>query len=150
MWRPRQNLAEAFKAICPVQSLEDIVVPLAQIPDLMVELERLSRQYDVLIPCYGHAGDGNLHATPIKRPETPIEEWHAKLPALLADLYRAVSRLGGTLSGEHGIGSKRSAYLPLVMDPTLIALQRRIKQAFDPLNILNPGKVFPSEQSPAA
>jgi len=146
MWRPRQNLAEAFKAICPVQSLEDIVVPLAQIPDLMVELERLSQQYDVLIPCYGHAGDGNLHATPIKRPETPMEEWRAKLPALLADLYRAVNRLGGTLSGEHGIGSKRSAYLPLVMDPILIALQRRIKQAFDPLSILNPGKIFPSER----
>ncbi len=150
MWRPRQNLAEAFKAICPVQSLEDIVVPLAHIPDLMLELERLSRQYDVLIPCYGHAGDGNLHATPIKRPEASIEEWHARLPALLADLYRAVSRLGGTLSGEHGIGSKRSAYLPLVMDPVLIALQRRIKQAFDPLNILNPGKIFPSELTPGA
>jgi glycolate oxidase len=145
MWRPRQNLAEAFKAICPVQSLEDIVVPLAQIPDLMLELDRLAQEYDVLIPCYGHAGDGNLHATPIKRPDTPLEKWQAGLPALLSDLYRAVSRLGGTLSGEHGIGSKRSAYLPLVMDPVLISLQRRIKQTFDPLNILNPGKIFPSE-----
>jgi len=143
MWRPRQNLAEAFKAICPIQSLEDIVVPLAHIPDLLLELDRLSCQYGVLIPCYGHAGDGNLHATAIKRPETPLEEWRVKLPALLADLYRTVSRLGGTLSGEHGVGSKRSAYLPLVMDPVLIALQRRIKQAFDPLNILNPGKIFP-------
>lgn len=150
MWRPRQNLAEAFKAICPIQSLEDIVVPLAQIPDLMLELGHLSRQYDVLIPCYGHAGDGNLHATPIKRPETPIEEWRAKLPALLADLYRVVSRLGGTLSGEHGIGSKRSAYLPLVMDPALIALQRRIKEVFDPLNILNPGKIFPPKLTTGA
>jgi glycolate oxidase len=150
MWRPRQNLAEAFKAICPVQSLEDIVVPLGQIPCLMLELERLSQQYDVLVPCYGHAGDGNLHATPMKRPETPVEEWQAKLPVLLADLYRAVSRLGGTLSGEHGIGSKRSAYLPLVMEPALIALQRRIKQAFDPLDILNPGKIFPSDQAPGA
>ena len=116
MWRP-SKLAEAFKALA-IQSLEDIVVPLAQIPDLMLELEHLSTQYDVLIPCYGHAGDGNLHATPIKRPETPIDAWHAKLPSLLADLYRVVSRLGGTLSGEHGIGSKRSAYLPLVMDLT--------------------------------
>ena len=81
MWRPRQNMAEAFKVICPVQSLEDIVVPLAQIPRLMPELERLSRRYDVLIPCYGHAGDGNLHATLVKRPEMPMEEWQAKLPA---------------------------------------------------------------------
>ena len=143
MWRPRQMLAEAFKAISPVQSLEDIVVPLAQIPDLMPELERLSDKYGVLIPCYGHAGDGNLHATPVKRPEMGLEEWQAKLPALLAELYRAVARLGGTISGEHGVGSKRAAYLPMVMDTTLIELQRRIKLAFDPLNILNPGKIFP-------
>jgi glycolate oxidase len=146
MWRPRQEMAEAFKAICPVQSLEDIVVPLAQIPELMPELERLSGQYDVLIPCYGHAGDGNLHATVVKRPETPMEEWQSRLPTILEDLYRVVARLGGTISGEHGIGSKRAHYLPLVLDPTLIALQRRIKRAFDPLNILNPGKIFPPRQ----
>ena len=143
MWRPRQSMAEAFKAICPVQSIEDIVVPLAQIPDLMPELDRLSQQYDVLIPCYGHAGDGNLHATVVKRPETPMEKWEAELAQILEDLYRAVVRLGGTISGEHGIGSKRARYLPLVMDPTLIALQRRIKRVFDPLNVLNPGKIFP-------
>jgi glycolate oxidase len=145
MWRPRQSVSEAFKTVCPVQSIEDIVVPLAQIPDLMPELECLSQQYDVLIPCYGHAGDGNLHATIVKRPETPMEEWEEKLSAILKDLYEAVARLGGTISGEHGIGSKRARYLPLVMDPTLIALQRRIKRAFDPLNILNPGKIFPQE-----
>jgi glycolate oxidase len=143
MWRPRQMLAEAFKAISPVQSLEDIVVPLAQIPDLMPELERLSDVYGVLIPCYGHAGDGNLHATPVKRPGMELEEWQEKLPALLEELYHAVARLGGTISGEHGVGSKRAGYLPLVMDETLIELQWRIKLAFDPLNILNPGKIFP-------
>jgi len=143
MWRPRQNLAEAFKAISPVQSLEDVVVPLAQIPDLMPELERLSAEYGVLIPCYGHAGDGNLHATPVKPPEMAMEEWHARLPSLLEELYRAVAQLGGTISGEHGVGSKRAAYLSLVMEPAVIDLQRRIKQAFDPLNILNPGKIFP-------
>ena len=144
MWHPRQIMAEAFKAICPVQSLEDIVVPLAQIPHLMPELERLSRQYNVLIPCYGHAADGNLHATVVKQPETLLEEWQVKLPQVLEDMYRVVAQLGGTISGEHGIGSKRARYLPLVMDPALIALQQRIKQAFDPLNILNPGKIFPS------
>ena len=143
MWRPRQVMAEAFKTICPVQSLEDIVVPLTHIPDLMPELQRLSQRYDVLIPCYGHAADGNLHATVVKRPEAPMEEWQAKLPEILTELYKLVARLGGTISGEHGIGSKRARYLPLVMDPTLIALQRRIKQAFDPLNILNPGKILP-------
>jgi glycolate oxidase len=110
----------------------------------MPELERLSQRYGVLMPCYGHAGDGNLHATVVKRPEMSMEEWHTALPNILEDLYRIVAGLGGTISGEHGIGSKRAHYLPIVMDPTLIALQKRIKQAFDPLNILNPGKIFPT------
>lgn len=143
MWLPRQRLAEAFKAVSPVQSLEDIVVPPAAIPALMEELARLSEKYGVLIPCYGHAGDGNLHATPIKPPEMPMEEWTERLPRLLTELYQAAVRLGGTLSGEHGVGSKRAAYLPLVMEPAVIALQRRLKEVFDPLWILNPGKIFP-------
>jgi glycolate oxidase len=143
MWRPRVNLAEAFKTLCPVQSLEDIVVPTARIPDLISELERLATKYDVLIPCYGHAGDGNLHATPVKKPETLMQDWKEKLPLILAELYEVVFCLGGTISGEHGIGSKRASYLPIVMSPELIALQMRIKQVFDPLNILNPGKIFP-------
>jgi glycolate oxidase len=147
MWRPRQEMAEALKAICPVQSLEDIVVPMARIPDLMPELDRLSEAYDVLIPCYGHAGDGNLHVTVVKQPETPMDVWGEKLPALLEELYITVRELGGTISGEHGIGSKRAHYLPLVMDQKLIELQRRIKQAFDPLNILNPGKILPPEDT---
>jgi len=145
MWRPRQILAEAFKVISPAQSLEDIVVPLAQIPDLMPELERLSHKYDVSIPCYGHAGDGNLHATPVKKPEMSLQTWEETLAALLEELYQVVSDLGGTISGEHGIGSKRAHYLALALDPTVIALQRRIKQTFDPLNILNPGKIFASD-----
>jgi len=143
MWRPRVNLAEAFKAVCPVQSIEDIVVPTARIPEFVTELSRLAEKYDVLIPCYGHAGDGNLHATPAKKPSMPLEDWRERLPQLLSELYGTVSRLGGTISGEHGIGSKRAGYLPIVMGPELIALSKRIKQVFDPLNILNPGKIFP-------
>ena len=142
MWRPRQMAAEAFKAVSPVQSIEDIVVPLAQIPELMAVLERLSSKYGVLIPCYGHAGDGNLHVTPVKPPEMPTAEWRDKIPALQTELYRAIALQGGTISGEHGVGSKRTEYLPLVLDPAVIELQRGIKRCFDPLNILNPGKIF--------
>lgn len=141
MWRPRQMMAEALKAVYPVQSIEDVVVPMAQIPAFVLALERLSAEYDVLIPCYGHAADGNLHATPVKTPEMSVDVWHSHLPLLLQDMYKTVASLGGTISGEHGIGSKRAAYLPLVMDPAVIELQRRIKHAFDPLNILNPGKI---------
>jgi glycolate oxidase len=143
MWAPRVNLAEAFKKVCPVQSLEDIVVPTARIPELIRELDRLAGKYDILIPCYGHAGDGNLHATPVKKPDTAMEAWKEKLPLILTELYEVVFRLGGTISGEHGIGSKRASYMPIVMSPELIALQKRIKRLFDPLDILNPGKIFP-------
>lgn len=143
VWSVRRNIAEAFKVYSPVQSLEDIVVPFAQIPDLMPELDRISEKYDVIIPCYGHAGDGNLHATIVKHPHTPIDVWEQREPAVLRDLYRAVAKLGGTLSGEHGIGTKRRDFLPMMLDETVIALQRRIKAAFDPLDVLNPGKIFP-------
>ncbi len=149
MWQPRQVCAEAFKAVSPVQSLEDVVVPLAQIPEFVPELDRLSKSYGVLMPCYGHAGDGNLHATVVKRPEMSDDDWHAALPKILDDMYRVVARLGGTISGEHGIGHKRASYMPIVQDPTLIALQRRLKACFDPLNILNPGKMFPPAEAAA-
>jgi glycolate oxidase len=142
MWRPRESIAEAFKVISPVLSIEDIVVPLANIPELMLVLEDLSGRYDVLIPCYGHAGDGNLHATVVKKPEMSMATWDEVLPRLLTELYEAVKAMGGTISGEHGVGSKRTGYLGLVLDEEAIALQRRIKAAFDPLNILNPGKIF--------
>jgi glycolate oxidase len=143
VWAVRRNVAEAFKVYSPIQSLEDIVVPFAQIPDLIPELERLSAKYGITIPCYGHAGDGNLHATLVSQPGTTEDEWRAVEAKALAELYREVSRLGGTISGEHGIGSKRRGFMRLVMDKTQISLQRRIKAVFDPNNVLNPGKMFP-------
>jgi len=144
MWHVREQAHEAVTRKSPHQSAEDIVVPPAAIAELLTELEHLSARYGVSIPCFGHAADGNLHAYITKGQETPIEEWEAAKPVILTDLYQAVRLLGGTISGEHGIGLKRSPYLPLVMDPVLIEVQQRIKRAFDPLNILNPGKIFPS------
>jgi len=143
VWAVRRNIAEAFKVYSPVQSLEDIVVPFAQIPDFIPELERLSEKYPVTIPCYGHAGDGNLHVTVVKHPDIPIEEWSELEYAVLVELYEVTASLGGTISGEHGIGVKRCGFLPMVMDETLIALHRRIKAAFDPNHVLNPGKILP-------
>jgi glycolate oxidase len=118
------------------------VVPTASIPDIMPELERISEEYGVQIPCYGHAGDGNLHATIVKAPDDGMEEWRMKLPKALEDLYRAVKKLGGTISGEHGIGSKRKSYMHIVADEAELEFMRKIKRALDPNNILNPGKIF--------
>lgn len=142
VWSVRRNIAEAFKVASPVQSLEDIVVPYAAIPDVIPELERLSKEYDTQIPCYGHAGDGNLHATLVKNPEHTMERWHEIEPEILRELYRITSGLGGKISGEHGIGIKRKAYLADLIDPVELELMRGIKRAWDPHNIMNPGKIF--------
>ncbi len=142
IWKVRRHVAEAFKAISPVQSLEDIVVPVSRIPELIPELERLSKKHGVFIPCYGHAGDGNLHATIVKRPEDSMAHWKELLPRVLEDLYISTRKLGGTISGEHGIGHKRKRYLPLVLGEAEIEAMKNIKRALDPNNIINPGKIF--------
>ena len=142
IWKVRRNIAEAFKVVSPHQSLEDIVVPIAAIPRVVAGLEELSHKYDVRIPCYGHAGDGNLHATPVMNPAWSLDEWHEKLPRILTDLYELTGSLGGTISGEHGIGHKRKGYMPIVLSEPALELMRGIKRAWDPGNILNPGKIF--------
>jgi len=103
MWRVREKVSEALTLLSPHQSAEDIVVPPAAIAELLTELQKLSGRHGVFIPCFGHAGDGNLHARIIKAQEMPGETWETHKPAILADLYRTVRRLGGTISGEHGI-----------------------------------------------
>ena len=142
LWSVRRNIAEAFKVVSPHQSLEDIVVPTAQIPELMPEIERISKKYDVQFPCYGHAGDGNLHATIIKNPDDSMEEWYKKLPHAMEELFVAAKKLGGTISGEHGIGSKRKKYMEMAVGKDALEFMRRIKRAVDPNNIMNPGKII--------
>jgi glycolate oxidase len=142
IWNVRRNVAEAFKVFSPVQSLEDIVVPTSRIPELIPELERVSQKYGMLIPCYGHAGDGNLHATLVKDPEMAMESWKVNEDAALKEIYRITMGFGGKISGEHGIGLKRKSYLKDLIDPVELDLMRGIKKAWDPKNILNPGKIF--------
>ena len=145
VWSVRRNIAEAFKVVSPHQSLEDIVVPIAAIPDLMPYLEEISEKYDIQIPCYGHAGDGNLHATLVKNPDHSMDEWHEKEKKALKEMYEATEKLGGTISGEHGIGSKRKKYMDIVSDSVELEMMRKIKKAFDPNNIMNPGKIIDLE-----
>jgi glycolate oxidase len=145
VWSVRRNIAEAFKVASPIQSLEDIVVPVSSIPKIIPELERLSKQYETLIPCYGHAGDGNLHATLVKNPEQTMEGWHEVEAKILRELYRVTKELGGKMSGEHGIGIKRKEYLAELIDPVELSLMRGIKKAWDPNGIMNPGKIFDPE-----
>jgi glycolate oxidase len=145
VWNVRRNIAEAFKVFSPVQSLEDIVVPISRIPEMIPELDRLGEKYGMKIPCYGHAGDGNLHATLVKDPSMSMEAWKVNEEACLKELYAITHGMGGKISGEHGIGLKRKEYLRSLLDPVELRLMQSIKRAWDPNNIMNPGKIFDLE-----
>jgi glycolate oxidase len=136
------SIGEAFNLVSRDQSGEDIVVPPAAIPRMMDKLHDLARRYDVPIPCYGHAGDGNIHARIVKNPAWPLHRWRRTLPEILRELYALTAELGGRISGEHGIGHKRKKYMPLVVSRPYIEMLRAVKRAWDPRNILNPGKIF--------
>jgi len=142
IWRVRRNIAEAFGLYTSHQSGEDLVVPISAIPRLVGGMARIGRKYDVLIPTYGHAGDGNMHTRVLMNADWSVEKWNKILPRILDELYELTARLGGKISGEHGIGHKRKAYLPRFVDSWALELMRSIKRAWDPNNILNPGKIF--------
>jgi glycolate oxidase len=143
IWNVRRNIAEALKVRSPRQSIEDVVVPTAAIPAFMEGLFALAGEEEVEIPCYGHAGDGNLHATVVKPLAWSEEDWDERLHRILERLYRLTDSLGGRISGEHGIGNKRKEFIGINLDAATIALMRGIKGVFDPAGILNPGKIFP-------
>jgi len=142
IWSVRRNIAESFMVISPHQSLEDITVPVSRIAEIIPEIERIAHKYDIQMPCYGHAGDGNLHVTPVKNPLHSLTQWHQMLPHVLEELYQATQKLGGVISGEHGIGHKRKRYLRYSVSEEALTLMKGIKKAFDPNLILNPGKIF--------
>jgi len=125
-----------------VREREDVVVPRAMIPALFEKLDALGARHGVEIICYGHIGDGNVHVNVMKQAMAE-RDWHAMLPALLEGLFREVVALGGTISGEHGIGYVKKQYLPLALDPAAIAMMKAVKRAVDPDGTLNPGKIFP-------
>jgi len=143
IWSVRRNIAEAIKVYSPVQSLEDVVVPIASIPLVLPRLQELKEKYQVRIPCYGHAGDGNLHATIVKDPEMSLTDWKELEPKLLTELYAFITgELGGKISGEHGIGLKRKGFLKALIPDAEYQLFKALKAAFDPLYIMNPGKIL--------
>jgi len=142
IWKVRRNIGEAFNLITQDQCGEDLVVPIAGIAEMAEGMRRLEAEYGVLMPCFGHAGDGNLHARIVSDPDWSDTRWRELLPKLLKQLYQIAASLGGTISGEHGIGHKRKQYLSLVLSEPAIELMRAIKRAWDPNNILNPGKIF--------
>jgi len=141
LWQARRVLSQATYNLNPVKIAEDVVVPRSHIPTLIRTLEALEKKYGIPILSFGHAGDGNFHVS-IMIKDT-AEDRH-KAEEAVKDIFAETVRLGGTLSGEHGIGTSKAPYLDMELSPEVIATMKSIKTLFDPNNILNPGKIFVS------
>jgi glycolate oxidase len=140
LWKMRRRVAEAVK-IAGYTIEEDTVVPRAELPVLVHGVKEIGKKYNFHAVCYGHAGDGNLHIR-IKKSGTENSEDDSEVIAGIRALFELVYKLGGTISGEHGIGLIQKRYLDIVFDKTQLRLMQEIKKAFDPNNILNAGKIF--------
>jgi glycolate oxidase len=141
VWRARRCIREAITAESPVFLAEDCVVPRSKIPEFLVELKTYLESKKLRSVMFGHAGDGNVHVDVLKG-DMDYALWKDGLPELKRQIYRRAIALGGTITGEHGIGFIRREYLSMALSPEAIELLKRIKQAFDPKGILNPGKIF--------
>lgn len=140
-WRLRRTMAESVKANS-VYKEEDTVVPRAALPQLIKGIKEIGAKYGFESVCYGHAGDGNLHVNIIKAGMSD-EDWKNKLKLGIAEIFELTTALGGTLSGEHGIGLVQKEFMPIKYSEVHLNLMRGIKQLFDPNGILNPGKMVP-------
>ena len=140
LWKLRRKVGEAVKAHS-VYKEEDTVVPRYELPNLLAAVKRIGNQYGFKSVCYGHAGDGNLHVNIIKG-DLSDDFWNNELSKAISELFTEVIALGGTISGEHGIGLVQKQYMPLAFNEVQLNLMRSIKQVFDPKGILNPGKIF--------
>lgn len=140
LWRLRRNVANAVH-YNSVYKEEDTVVPRAELPKLLKGVKEIGERYHFKSVCYGHAGDGNLHVNIIKG-DMSDDDWNRKLPAGIAEVFRLCVSLGGTISGEHGIGLVQRPYISLAVGEVQLNLMRGIKQVFDPHGIMNPGKIF--------
>ncbi|KAF1701087.1 FAD-binding oxidoreductase [Pseudoxanthomonas suwonensis] len=141
LWAARRALSPALRSIAPGKINEDVVVPVSRIPDLVAAVEALSAKHALPIVAFGHAGNGNLHVNIMYHPDDPDED--ARAHAALAGLFAEVIALGGTLSGEHGIGVAKRDWMDRAFDAATLAAMRAVKAALDPDGILNPGKVLP-------
>ena len=138
LWAARKALSPALRSLAPKKINEDVVVPVSHLGELTDRLERLAGAHRVRIVTFGHAGNGNLHVNVLGE-EADLE----RMQDCVEDVFRAVLELGGTLSGEHGVGRSKRAFVGLELDADTLAVMHAVKRAFDPDGILNPGKTLP-------
>ena len=139
LWFSRRNCSQAITCYGSLKINEDITVPRSKLPALLEKINEVSKKYDVLIPCFGHTGDGNVHTNVMvdKDNEDEVKKGYAAIE----EIFKITIELGGTLSGEHGIGISKAPYMKLAFSDAEMELFRAIKKAFDPNNILNPNKM---------
>jgi len=143
-WKVRRSIGETVKHQS-IYKEEDTVVPRATLPELLTGVKEIGQKYNFRTVCYGHAGDGNLHVNILKDSLTD-EEWETEIPKGIIEIFELCKKLGGTISGEHGVGLVQKPYLDIVFNQTHWTLMKGIKTLFDPQNILNPGKWVESTQ----
>lgn len=141
LWAARKALSPALRSLAPGKINEDVVVPVSRIPALVASVQVLSRAHALPIVCFGHAGNGNLHVNLMYDPADPEQNEHAH--AAMAQVFALTLSLGGTLSGEHGIGLAKREFMTQAIDAPTLAMMRAVKAAFDPDGILNSGKLLP-------
>jgi D-lactate dehydrogenase (quinone) len=139
LWQVRRTISPAIAAIKPKKINEDIAVPLGRIPETVETIARLGRQHDILVIMFGHFGDGNIHTNLLVDPADPDEM--ARADRVLDGIFRHVTAIHGTLSGEHGIGLSKKPFMSYQFTPVELDLFKRIKTLFDPDRLLNPGKI---------
>jgi glycolate oxidase len=141
IWEARRAVSPALFHLKPAKISEDIVVPRNRIPQMLAALKRLGDDSGITIINFGHAGDGNIHVNLMIDKNNKSE--YEKAQKLVAEIFRETLDLGGTISGEHGIGLTKAAYISMEIPPAELELMKKIKRVFDPKNIMNPGKIFP-------
>ena len=141
LWAARKALSPALRTLAPGKINEDVVVPVSRIPELVDGVQALAREFALPIVCFGHAGNGNLHVNLLYDPADASQSERAN--AAMARVFGLALALGGTLSGEHGIGLAKREFMPQAIDAPTLALMRQLKTVFDPDGILNPGKLLP-------
>lgn len=140
IWFSRRNCSQAITCYGSLKLNEDVTVPRSALPELLAGIEKISNKFGFKVPCFGHTGDGNVHVNvmvPDKNDKDQVERGHEAI----TEIFKLAVSLGGTLSGEHGIGISKASFMPLAFSEAEMQLFRRIKAAFDPNNILNPDKM---------
>jgi glycolate oxidase len=141
LWKSRRAVGPALARIAPIKVNEDIVVPLSRLPEAVSRIHAIAREHKVECACFGHAGDGNIHVNLLV--DTGDEGVVRRADQAVDKIFELVIRLGGSITGEHGVGTTKQHFIGMELKPEVIAAMVRIKQALDPQGILNPGKIFP-------